>query len=213
MKTIALIHRKGGVGKTTIATNIARAFQLGGLKVVLVDTDPQGTARDWAAAQDEVEVPMTVGVDRPTLEREIPRLTADVVVIDGAAKVARLTVSAIKAADLILIPVQPSSFDAWPAEDIVDLVRERQDLADGKPEAAFVLSRQIVGTTLAKTAAEAYEALGLPVLDGTTQRVAYAEAGGRGLSVLDVEPEGKAADEVRALTRELARRLGVTVNL
>lgn len=212
MKTIALIHRKGGVGKTTIATNLARAFQLAGLEVVLVDTDPQGTARDWAAAQDEVAVPMTVGVDRPTLEREIPRLKADVVVIDGAAKVARLTISAIKAADLVLIPVQPSAFDAWPAEDIVELVRERQELA-GKPEAAFVISRQVQGTTLARTAQKAYEKLGLPVLPGTSQRVVYAEAGGRGLSVLDVEPDGKAADEIRALTHAIANLLDLQIQL
>lgn len=209
---IALLHRKGGVGKTTLATNLARAFQLGGLETVIVDTDPQGTARDWAAAQEDVQVPMTVGVDRPTLEREVPRIAADLVIIDGAAKVARLTISALKAADLVLIPVQPSAFDAWAAEEVLDLVRERQEIA-GKPDAYFVVSRQIRGSKLAKTAPDAFKDLGLEVLPGTSQRIVYAEAGGRGLSVLDVEPDGKAADEIRALTHALAERLGLTITL
>jgi chromosome partitioning protein len=54
MKVIAVLNQKGGSGKTTIATHLARALQLDGASVLLVDSDPQGSARDWAAVRDEI---------------------------------------------------------------------------------------------------------------------------------------------------------------
>jgi chromosome partitioning protein len=205
MKTIAVLNRKGGVGKTTIATNLARSFQLRGFETIVVDTDPQGSARDWAATQDDVQVPMTVGVDRPVLDSEIPRLEGrfDVAVIDGAAKVERISASAVKASDLVLIPVQPSAMDIWTAGELVDLVKTRQEVA-GSPEAAFVISRAITGTNLAGSADVALEKLELPILEARThQRVAYAEAIGQGVSVIDLDENSKAAREIDDLTDEV----------
>lgn len=109
MNIIAVLNQKGGSGKTTIATHLARALQLNGADVLLVDSDPQGSARDWSAAREDQ--PLTVvGIDRPTIDRDIKNLAlkVDFVIIDGAPQAADLAVSAIKAADLVLIPVQPS---------------------------------------------------------------------------------------------------------
>ena len=64
MKVIAVLNQKGGSGKTTIATHLARALQLDGADVLLVDSDPQGSARDWAAVREDQPVPV-VGIDRP----------------------------------------------------------------------------------------------------------------------------------------------------
>jgi len=201
MKVVAVLNEKGGCGKTTIATNLARGLQMEGLDVLIVDSDVQGSARDWGAAQDEIDTPAVVGMDRPTLHKNVPKIVEgnDVVVIDGAARAEKMQTSAIKASDLVLIPVQPSAYDIWSSETLVDLVHARQEVA-GKPDAAFVVSRQIVGTNLAGEAQEALESFDVPVLEGrTAQRVIYAEAASQGLSVLDVDPSSKAAGEVRQI--------------
>src|SRR5690625_4643498 len=97
MKTIAVLNQKGGAGKTTIATHLARALQLDGASVLLVDSDPQGSARDWAAVQEDNPVTV-VGIDRPTIDRDVKKVahTTDFVVIDGAPQAADLAASAIK---------------------------------------------------------------------------------------------------------------------
>jgi chromosome partitioning protein len=201
MKTVAVLNRKGGVGKTTIATNLARAYQLEGLETVLIDTDEQGTARDWAHTGEDM--PATLGVDRPNIHEQLPKLHGyDAAVIDGVAKMEEMSASAVKAADLVLIPIQPSAADFWTAGELVDLINTRRKVAEG-PEAAFVISRAITGTNLAGSAEKALSKLQFPVLDAQThQRVAYPEALGKGVSVIDLDDSSKAAEEIRALAEE-----------
>lgn len=198
MNTVAVLNRKGGVGKTTIATNLGRAYQLRGLEVILVDTDPQGSAEDWVMTGD-VETPDVVVANRPTLHEDIPRLSGyDVAVIDGVAKMERMGTSAVKAADLALIPVRASALSMWTAGELVDLIESRQQ-ATGNPLAAFVLSQAVVGTNLAAKAEKALERFSLPVWPGTYHRVAYPKAIGRGVSVFELGDE-KAKEEIRSLT-------------
>jgi len=208
MKVIAVLNQKGGAGKTTIATHLARAFQLDGLDVLLVDSDPQGSARDWAAVREDQPVTV-VGIDRPTIERDLKNLARkDLVVIDGAPQAADLAVSAIKAADFVLIPVQPSPYDIWATADLVELVKQRIELTDGKLRAAFVVSRAIKGTKIGAEISSALEGYGLPVLDSRViQRVVYPGTAAAGSSVLDAEPNGDAANEIRALANEILQKL------
>lgn len=208
MKVIAVLNQKGGAGKTTMATHLARAFQLEGLDVLLVDSDPQGSARDWAAVREDQPVTV-VGIDRPTIERDLKNLARkDVVVIDGAPQAADLAVSAIKAADFVLIPVQPSPYDIWAAADLVELVKQRIELTDGKLRAAFVVSRAIKGTKIGEEVRAALEGYGLPVLASrVTQRVVYPGTAASGSTVLDAEPNGDAAAEIRALAAEIMRAM------
>ena len=204
MKVISVLNEKGGCGKTTIATNLARGLQLAGKSVLLIDSDVQGSARDWGAAQETVDTPVVVGMDRPTLHEDVPRIAEenDLVVIDCAARVEKMQTSAIKASDLVLIPVQPSAYDIWSSETLVELVEARREVT-GRPKAAFVVSRQIVGTNLAAEAQEALESFDLSVLEGrTSQRVIYAEAAAQGLSVIDLDSSSKAAGEVRQITED-----------
>lgn len=123
MHVIAVLNQKGGAGKTTVATHLARAIQLTGADVVLVDSDPQGSVRDWAAVREDQPLPV-IAIDRPTIERDLGRIVRgkDYAIIDGAPQAHDLAVSAIKAADLVLIPVQPSPYDVWATSDLVDLV-------------------------------------------------------------------------------------------
>ena len=204
MKVIAVLNQKGGSGKTTIATHLARALQIEGADVLLVDSDPQGSARDWAAVREDQ--PLTVvGIDRPTIERDLKNIARkDFVVIDGAPQAADLAISAIKAADIVLIPVQPSPYDIWAASDLVDLVKQRIEMTDGRLKAAFVVSRAIKGTRIGAEITEALDGYGLPVLQArVTQRVSYPGTAATGATVLDVEPGGDAAQEIHALAGEV----------
>lgn len=208
MKVIAVLNQKGGAGKTTIATHLARALQLTGGEVLLVDSDPQGSARDWAAVREDQ--PLTVvGIDRPTIDRDLKQIASkEFVVIDGAPQAADLAVSAIKAADFVLIPVQPSPYDIWAAADLVDLVKQRIEVTDGRLQAAFVVSRAIKGTRIGGDVAEALAGYELPVLETRiTQRVSYPGTAAAGTTVMEAEPHGDAATEVYALASEIQQKL------
>jgi len=208
MHVIAVLNQKGGSGKTTIATHLARALQMDGADVLLVDSDPQGSARDWAAVREDQ--PLTVvGIDRPTIDRDLKNVARkDFVVIDGAPQAADLAVSAIKAADFVLIPVQPSPYDIWATADLVELVKHRIEVTDGRLQAAFVVSRAIKGTKIGAEVAEALAGYGLPVLESRiTQRVIYPSTAANGTTVMEAEPTGDAAAEIRALAAELKHKL------
>lgn len=209
MKTVSVLNRKGGVGKTTIATNLARALQRRGYEVVLIDTDPQGSASDWCetAIEKGHECPPTFTVDRPVVHQQLPQLNGyDVAVIDGVAKVSEMDVSSIKASDLTLIPVRPSAVDVWAVGEIVDLVETRREVSGG-PEAALVPSQAIVGTNLAEEASDALTAFEFEVWEGTCQRVAYARAMGEGRGVVDMPGADKAQAEIEQLTDQVTDTL------
>ena len=147
MKTIAILNQKGGSGKTTISINMTEALRRQGKNVVLVDSDPQGSARDWAAAAEECPFPV-VGIDRPTIDRDIKAITdRDFIIIDGAPQIANLAASAIKAADIVLIPVQPSGLDVWATADMVDIIKQRIEITEGNLKAAFVINILSAETT------------------------------------------------------------------
>lgn len=208
MKVIAVLNQKGGSGKTTIATHLARALQLNGADVLLVDSDPQGSARDWAAVCEDQ--PLTViGIDRPTIDRDLKNIVRkDFVIIDGAPQAADLAISAIKAANFVLIPVQPSPYDIWATADLVKLVKQRIEVTDGKLQAAFVVSRAIKGTRIGVEVTKALNGYGLPVLESRiTQRVSYPGTAAAGSTVIDAEPNSDAAAEVCSLASEIKKKL------
>ena len=108
-KVLAVLNQKGGSGKTTIAINLAHAFQRLGNNVLIVDADPQGTARDWSDSS-EMGICPVVGLDRESLARDLPTVAQpyDWVVIDGPPQLAGISAAAVRVADVVLIPVQPS---------------------------------------------------------------------------------------------------------
>ena len=209
MIVVAVLNEKGGVGKTTLSTHIARALQLDGENVLLVDSDPQGSARDWHAMSGEgSDLPPLVALDRAALLADVKRIGKSYswVVIDGAPQASDLSIAAIKNADIVLIPVQPSPYDIWAADSLVQTVKARQEIANGQPKAAFIISRQIAGTKIAGEARHALEGYGLPIFESATcQRVSYANTASTGKTVLDLPSDVAAIQEIRALIAELKR--------
>ena len=205
MKVIAVLNQKGGSGKTTIATHLARALQLQGSSVLLVDSDKQGSARDWSAV-DESNPVTVIGLDRPTLDRDLKNISdKDFVVIDGSPQATDLAVSAIKAADFVLIPVQPSPYDIWATSDLVDLVKQRIEMTDNKLKSAFVVSRAIKNTKIGTEVSEVLTEYGLPVLDAKiVQRIAYPNSAAIGKTVFETESKtSDAVAEMNALATEV----------
>lgn len=204
---IAVVNQKGGAGKTTIAVNLAAALAAEGRRILLVDADPQQTAQDWAAIRPCAPSFRVVGLAKPVLHREVPRWVADhdfdAVIIDGAPRNNEVSRSAIEAADLVLIPVQPSGADFWASRDTVNLVKETQA---SKPtqKSTFVISRKINRSVLGRDIANGLAEFGLPILRAATmQRVIYAETLTAGSTVIEQQPRGAAAQEICAILAEL----------
>jgi chromosome partitioning protein len=204
MAVISVLNPKGGSGKTTLTTNLAQALHLRGDKVLIVDSDPQGSARDWHAASEANPLPL-VSLDRANNIKTLSSMTTsyDHIVLDGAAKLEDIIAAAIKVSDFILIPVQPSPYDIWAASDLVDFIKARQEVTDGSPRAAFVITRHIEGTKLGDDVRKALDEYGLPVFrTAITQRQVYPQTASEGRTVLDSD-NAKARDEIGRLADEL----------
>ena len=175
---IAVCNQKGGCGKTTIAVNLAQAFARLGQRVLVVDMDPQGSAMDWAGDMDALDVlDMALNGHITPPDVRWMRTQYDLALIDCPPQYAMPTVEAIRIADLVLVPVQPSQLDVWATTAIVDLIKARQQVGKGRPRAAFVVSRAAPRTRLSAQLRDTLAQQDFPTLaSGTTQRVAYAEA-------------------------------------
>ena len=202
---ISIQNQKGGVGKTTLAIHLSHALALKGARVLLVDADPQGSARDWAAARSDKPPFSVIGLDRPTLHRDLPPLAKDYdhVVIDGPPRVSELARSAIIASDLVVVPIQPSPYDVWAADEVIKLIREASVFKESL-KSVFVINRRIVNTAIGRDVGDALAEYLIPVLKTViSQRVSFAESAAAGGTVLDTDPNGAAAKEILALTEEI----------
>jgi chromosome partitioning protein len=200
---ISILNQKGGTGKTTLAVNIAREYTKRTIKTLLVDSDMQGSALCWHEKSGGDLIDLTC-LPINTLDKDVVKFTDkyERIIIDGLPRMSNLTVCAIKAANVVLIPVQPSPYDVWATEDLVDIVKQRIEMTEGKLKAAFVVCRQIKGTILAREINEQLAALGLPIfVAGTSQRQEYAKSIQEGRTVCEGDTE--AMREIVAITNEL----------
>lgn len=209
MQVISIVNQKGGVGKSTITINLARAIQLDGASVAVIDCDPQGTTTDWGALNINQEKGPFFPVHHYQI-KDLPNRLAefkdyDCVVIDGAPRLEELSVAIIKISDVILIPVQPSPNDVWASISFVELIKERQKI---KPDlkAAFIVNRQKPNTNAIRDVRLALEDIGIPVLEsGVNDRIAYAKTLGNGLTVF--EDAGKASKEIKNIANEILTKV------
>lgn len=205
---VALLNQKGGVGKTTLALHLAGAWSARGQRVLVIDADPQGSALDWAEQRLREGLPRLFGVlglARETLHKELPDLGREVdhVIVDGPPRVAGIARAALLAADLVVIPAQPSPFDGWATGEMLRLLDEAR-IFRPQLRARILLNRCAARTVIARETADALVDQDPSVLASQIgQRVAFADAARTGRLVSEVAAGQIAAHEISALATEL----------
>lgn len=196
MKTVAIVSRKGGAGKTTIAVHLAVAAEALGLSAAVFDLDPQASAAIWGdrRAEKAPAVLPAQGPRLPALLEQARRQDADLVLLDTAPHADTIASEAAAHADAILIPCRPSSFDLAAIGASVKLAT-----AAGKAAYVIINAAPVQGTETAQTRAT-LEKAGVPVSPVVLhQRKAFASFIQDGRTAQEMEPKGRAAEEIRAL--------------
>lgn len=210
---ITVGNTKGGVGKTTLAVNIAIARAMAGRDVWLIDGDRQGTAQTAisirAEAGHQPGIACATYPDGPTLRSQVQQQAGkfDDIVIDAGGRDSTALRAALVLSDVLLIPFQPRSYDVWALDDIAGLVDEARSVRDGLRVYA-VLNCADPGESSSDNADAAAAVTDVPQLEflqtPLRRRKAFANAAGQGLSVLELKPtDKKASDELNALVAAL----------
>lgn len=153
-----------------------------------------------------------IGLDRPTLDRDLVSLAHPLSgsLINGVAKLGKMIAAAVKAADLVLIPIQPSPLDIWACDPLIEMIQARQTVTDGRPAVAFVITRAKKGTLLAREVADAIKTYGFPILQGAIyDRTVFARSMADGSTAMDDEPAGPAAWEIHHLLKQIQEAFDV----
>ncbi len=200
----AIVNQKGGAGKTTVAVNLAAGLTQRNFRVILVDSDPQGSVMQWASIvpQEALEVLHQTGLgDKKSLRPLLRR--GDHIVIDTPPALGAASLTAMRLADLVVIPLGPSPLDIWSSRETLALFAEAQK-RNRRLKGRLLIARKIPRTRIGKEAREALHFAGLPVLETEIhQRVAYVEAMIGGRSVLQMSPSSEARREIERLCEEI----------
>lgn len=215
MHVVSLIAQKGGVGKTTLATCLAVQAIEDGKRVLVIDLDPQATASFWSDVRKKPDDPAVMSIQPvrlPAVLKAAEDAGTDLVVIDGAAVSKEVAYSAAEVADLVLIPFKAAVFDINSVAQTVQTVKQ---VGSNFALVLTFVPPQGKETGEAQGIAEQLGSKFCPVLIGN--RKAYFRAQSTGQAVQEYEPDGKAADEIKALygyvTQELASQTKGTGNV
>ena len=205
MRTVAMVTQKGGSGKSTLAACLAVVAQEAGERVFLIDMDPQKSLTKWAHRRGDKAMPVeTVSAAKlPDALAALAKGQVTLVIIDTPATDTPASDAAMRAADLCLIPARPTIFDIWSSEVT------RGKLKTLSKDFAFVLNQcpAMQESQRVLDGAAALESMGGLLRPLVASRVAYQEAAREGMGTTEIEPDGKAAEEMRTLWASLKRRL------
>jgi chromosome partitioning protein len=215
-KIVALTNQKGGTGKTTTAMTLAAALGVRGLKVLVVDADPQGSATRWySLASDDAPFPATV-VNLAEAKANIGRTLKDhlqhydLIVIDCPPHLeSPVTVHVMMVADLAIAPVIPSAIDTWATEKLLSVVQLAR--AHNQNLMVRAMLNGVRSTVLAKTiATDLKEDPVLELLPAhLSLRTSYCEAPALGVSVYGTN-DPRAATEANKLGEQVLQILSIT---
>ncbi len=206
----ALTGQKGGVGKSTTAINLAVAALSQGKRVLLVDADPQATARTWGdvAAESGRQAPTVVAMGANMHKPgQLPAMAEayDLVIIDAPPRHGDVQRSALMIADVAILPCGPSAADAWALASSLEVVEEARTLRESL-KACILITRKQGRTALGKSARAVLESGGVPVLATELgYRIGYQEAVAAGMGVTTFAPRDAAAREIKQLLLEVER--------
>lgn len=210
MHVLAIIGQKGGTGKTTTALGLAVAASQARHAVAVIDLDPQSTATNWSDRRGS-ETPAVVSCQVSRLGQVLKAAAgrgADLAIIDTPGKSTDALIAAAKAADFILIPIQPQLYDIETLGNLKDVIT----LAGNPPTAVFINRAPIQGKRHIETQ-EAAIAGGFVVCPIVVfARAAHGDAGNLGRTAAEYQPDGKAAQEMDALYVYSAKALKERTN-
>ncbi|MFQ5775299.1 MAG: ParA family partition ATPase [Kiloniellaceae bacterium] len=206
-KILTIAQQKGGAGKTTLAAHLAVAFTAAKRRVALIDIDPQQSLTAWYRVREatfgEAGAGLLLNAVRGWRARtEISRLADghDVVLIDSPPHAETEAKIAVRGADLVIVPVQPSPMDVWATRPTLELAAQ-----EGVP-ALLVLNRVPARAILNDEMFAEVKRLGAKVARARIgNRVAFAGALAEGLAAAEMQPRSRAAQEIKALAREILR--------
>jgi chromosome partitioning protein len=207
MKIISFISQKGGVGKTTLAIHLAVAFAADGLNVAILDLDPQASAAEWKDFREE-ELPGVIAIPSsrlPKVLKELEDRGADIVILDTAPHSEGTALDAARAADLILVPCQPSIMDLRAMRKTTDLLKHIKKPTYAVLNGVSVQGSAALGTE--KAIATEFKIDVCPIRMG--DRVAYSRCLISGQSAQEYEPEGKAAREIHKFHKWVSGLVGL----
>ena len=193
MHIVALVAEKGGVGKTTLALDLAVTAVHKGHKAAVIDVDPQATASKWTDRRSREE-PWVVPTHAARISAAIDQAKAqgvDLVVIDTPPHSAADATEAAQRADLVLLPVEPHMFSLETVEKQATLLK----LA-GQPPAFYVVNKAPIRGNEGASAVEYIKGQGFSVCPAVLHsRAAHRHAGNLGKTAAEYQPGGKAAEE------------------
>ncbi len=191
MKHILIANPKGGSGKTTLATNLAGYFATRGRRVVLSDLDRQQSSLEWLQRRP-YKLPLIHGQDP---RRKAPGLEPEWKITDSPAGLREEKLSdAVKAADCVIVPVQPSAFDIGATRTFLELLAAEKAVRKHKTFVAMVGMRVDNRTRSAAGLADFMKQAGFPVLTNLRNAQIYALAAEQGASLFDIRPSQVATD-------------------
>ncbi len=207
MPTVAVINQKGGAGKSTIAVHLARWLCKKRESVLVVDADAQCSSSKWLDRLEQ-EIPCQVLQSPDALLDGLPTLSEkhEWVIVDGPAALSETTRAVILAADLALVPCQPTGVDLESASDTVRLIHQAQRIRQGQPQAVLFVNRAVKGTKLKDEAIEVLKLMpGVNVLETVIhQRQIIADCYGQNATVFDLT--GSTAGIARREIEELFKK-------